>query len=94
MPTMIVKHRVANFETWKTAFDSMNASRREHGWKGHAVLRDATDPNLVTILNDVSDAERAKAYGGSAALRSAMQRGGIQGPPEIYFLESVEEQKY
>jgi hypothetical protein len=33
--------------------------------------------------------EGAKRYGGSDALRSAMARAGVQGPPDIQFLEDV-----
>jgi quinol monooxygenase YgiN len=94
MATMIVKHRVANFESWKPLFDSMTAVRKEHGWTGHEVYRDANDPNLVTIVNHVRDIESAKRYGGSPALREAMARGGVQGPPDISFLDDTESKKY
>lgn len=94
MATMIVKHRVGNFESWKRIFDEMEGPRREHGWLGHTVLRDAADPNVVVIVNRVSDVTRAKQYGGSDALRSAMARAGVQGPPEIQFLEDAEDKRY
>jgi len=95
MPTtLIVKHRVANFETWKAVFDSMQSLRSKHGWVSHQVLRDATDPNLVTIINRVGSAEQAKAYGGSPELRSAMEKGGVLGLPEIQFLDDAEQRTY
>jgi quinol monooxygenase YgiN len=94
MATMIVKHRVANFESWKQVFDSMEGTRREHGWLGHSVHREAADPNMVVIVNRVRDAEGAKRYGASSELRAAMQRAGVQGAPEIAFLEDAEEKRY
>ena len=94
MATMIVKHRVANFDSWKQVFDSMESTRRAHGWLGHSVHRDAADPNLVVVVNHVGDAEGAKRYGASGELRTAMQRAGVQGPPEIAFLEDAEEKRY
>lgn len=94
MATMMVKHRVANFESWKVVFDSMEPVRREHGWTGHEVYRDATDPNMVIIVNHMRDLEGAKRYGGSPALREAMAKGGVQGPPEITFLADTEARKY
>lgn len=94
MATMIVKHRVANFEKWKVVFDEMETARRQNGWSGHIVLRDANDPNLVTIVNRVRDAAGAKAYGASPELRAAMEKGGIQGPPEVTFLSDTEEKQY
>ena len=89
MATMIVKHRVANFDKWKVAFDSMDKVRKEHGWTGYSVHRDATDPNVVVIVNRVKDLAGAKQYGGSPGLREAMAKGGVQGPPEITFLSDV-----
>jgi hypothetical protein len=89
MATMIVKHRVANFEKWKAAFDSLDKVRKDHGWIGSTVHRDATDPNLVVIVNHVKDLAGAKKYGGSDALRTAMANGGVQGVPEITFLNDV-----
>ena len=90
MATMIVKHRVANFDQWKQAFDSMDKVRKEHGWTGSTVHRDAADPNVVVIVNRVRDLEAAKRYGASEDLRDAMAKGGVQGMPEIQFLNDVQ----
>ena len=89
MATMIVKHRVANFDQWKSVFDSMSEARKGHGWLASSVHRDATDPNLVVIVNRVKTLDAAKRYGGSEALRTAMAKAGVQGPPEIQFLDDV-----
>jgi hypothetical protein len=94
MATLIVKHRVKNFETWKAVFDEMETTRRQHGWIGARVLRDAADPNVVTIINRVRTLDGAKAYGGSAELRAAMAKGGIDGAPDVQFLDDVEEKTY
>ena len=94
MATMIVKHRVASFESWKKVFDEMSPVRAKHGWTGHLVLQDASDPNLVTIVNRMGTLAQAKAYGGSPELRAAMQRAGVQGPPEISFNEDAAEATY
>ena len=94
MATMIVKHRVANFESWKVVFDEMETTRRQHGWRGHEVHRDASDPNMVVVVNQIADAAGAKRYGTSEALRTAMARAGVQGPPEITFLDDVESKSY
>jgi len=94
MATMIVKHRVASFDSWKVAFDEMEATRREHGWTGHEVYRDAADPSTVVIVNHMRDLDSAKRYGASPALRTAMARAGVQGLPEIVFLDSAEAKNY
>ena len=94
MATMIVKHRVANFENWKKVFDEMSSVRAKHGWTEHLVLRDATDPNLVTIVNRMKSLDGAKTYGASPELRAGMQRAGVQGPPDVSFCEDAAEQRY
>ena len=94
MAAMIVKHRVASFDTWKAVFDEMDPTRREHGWTGYEVYRDAADPNTVVIVNHMRDLDSAKRYGGSPALRSAMARSGVQGLPEIVFLDNAEAKNY
>jgi hypothetical protein len=92
--SLIVRHRVANFEEWKKVFDGMTDLRKAHGWVSAAVYRDATDPGIVTVVNRVKDIDSAKRYGGSAELRAGMQKAGVQGAPEVFFLEEVEERAY
>ena len=93
MATVIVKHRVASFEDFKQIYDAGGDARKAHGWVRHTILRDAHDPNLVTIIHRVQSLERAKDYGASDEVRSAMQRG-VLGPPEVTFLEEAEELSY
>jgi quinol monooxygenase YgiN len=89
MVAMIVRHRVANYDKWRELFDSMHSVRAAHNWIAAEVFRDAADPNLVTIVNHVRDAESAKRYGGSPDLHAAMERGGVLGAPDIQFLNEA-----
>ena len=94
MATLIVRHRVADFGAWKQVFDSMTDLRAQHGWQSHLVLRDAEDPNRVTIVSRVASLERARAYGASQALKDGMQEAGVLGPPEIILAEDASELGY
>ncbi len=94
MASMFIKHRVADYAKWKTVFDEHEAVRREYGTTAHSLHRDADDPNVIIIAFRVSDLNRAKEFAGSDELRSAMERAGVQGPPEIWFAEDVEEKRY
>jgi antibiotic biosynthesis monooxygenase (ABM) superfamily enzyme len=91
---IIVKHRVANFETWKRVYDAGSASRKEYGWTGHLILRDATDPTLVRVVNRVQDLESAKRFAASPELQAALARAGVQGAPEVSFAEDADERTY
>ena len=91
MATLLVKHRVANFEKWRTVFDRLEGLRERHGFVGHTVHRDATDPNVVVIVNRVKEMAEAKSYGASRELHDAMAEAGVLGAPEISFLNDVED---
>lgn len=94
MATMIVTHRVSSFDSWKTAFDAHERARRGAGFSSAAVHRDHADPNVVTVVLSTPSLDQAKAFAGSAELRDAMQNAGVQGPPEIRFLDDVESKRY
>jgi quinol monooxygenase YgiN len=91
MVTMLVRHRVANFDKWKKVFDRLEGLREKHGFIAHSVHRDATDSNIVVIVNRVKEMAEAKSYGASPELHNAMAEAGVQGPPEISFLNDIED---
>jgi len=51
-------------------------------------------PNVVIIAFRVTDLTRARAFAESDDLREIMQKAGVEGPPEIWFTEDVEENTY
>lgn len=89
MATMIVTHRVSSFDTWKTAYDGHAPARNQAGFTGDTIHRDSNDPNLVTVVLKTNDLAAAKAFAGSSELRSTMEKAGVQGAPEIKFLNDV-----
>jgi hypothetical protein len=48
---------------------------------------DANNPNVVTLIFEAEDLQRAEAFSQSDELREAMQRVGVVGKPDIYFLK-------
>ena len=94
MASMFVRHRVADFGKWKPVFDEHEATRRRLGFTAHSLHRDADDPNVVIIAMRMTDLSRAKEFASSDDLRSTMERAGVQGPPEIWFAEDIEDKRY
>ncbi|HEX2733556.1 MAG TPA: hypothetical protein VHM70_18220 [Polyangiaceae bacterium] len=94
MATIIVKHRVANFETFKNVYEAGISNRKQYGWTGHLILRDATDPNIVTVVNRVRDLESAKRYAALPVLQADLARAGVQGAPEVSFMDESGEHTY
>jgi hypothetical protein len=85
MATLFVRHKVADFSAWKKAYDDFDAVRRSMGVVAQRVYQLDGDPNDVTVYHDFATMEAAKAFAASDKLKQAMQRGGVQGSPEIWF---------
>lgn len=86
---LLVRHVVADYPSWKIAFDSYQGERQKHGLKELHILRDQTNQNHVTILLEAQDLERAKAFATSENLREIMQKAGVVGTPEVCYLSDA-----
>ena len=86
MPHLLVRHRVADYASWRPIFDDHASFREQHGSTGGEVFRNADDPAEVVMLFEVSDLDRAREFAGSDELREAMQSAGVVGQPDILFL--------
>jgi hypothetical protein len=89
MATLIIKHRVANFDTWRQGFEAHASERKKYGFTACTVLRDTTDPNLLTCVLQAKDMTQAKTFLAQPALRDAMEKAGVQGAPEISFCDQA-----
>jgi quinol monooxygenase YgiN len=94
MALMIVKLQVANYEVWKNAFDEVEEVRREYGWKKHELFQDAANPNTAVVVGHVKSLDRARQYLADERVKTVVARSGVQGPPEAWFLNEVEEKDY
>ena len=83
MATLIVRHRVRNYEAWKPVFDEHGTVRRQHGCLGHEVYRGAGDPEDVLIVFTFRDAAGIEGFAADPSLREAMDRAGVVSQPEI-----------
>jgi len=83
---ILVRHKVADFTTWKRVYDGHIGKRNEAGLTEKYLLRGVGDPNEVTILFEAKDITKAKAFTESPDLRERMKEGGVIGKPDIYFL--------
>jgi hypothetical protein len=94
MASMFIKQRVADYAKWKPVFDEHETMRRAGGVTAHSVHRQPDDPNIVIVALRVSDVNKARQFAGSDDLKAVMARAGVQGPPEIWFADDVEEKRY
>jgi len=84
MSSIFIRHRVADFDAWKAAFDEHGTARSDHGLVETGLLRDEDDTNMVTILMSTDDAARAREFLASDGLREAMDGAGVVSQPEVW----------
>ena len=89
MVRSFVHHHVSDYAAWREVYDTFGDAQREGGVRAEAVYRGVDDPNDVTVTHDFDDAETAKAFFGRTELKEAMQRGGVEGEPQIWFAEDA-----
>src|SRR5579872_5984956 len=94
MVTLVVHHRVRDYDAWKPVFDEHESTRRGHGEIEHRVYRDIRDPNRVIVHNDFPSEEAARGFLEDPSLREAMSRAGVEGEPGISFIERAERKVY
>jgi len=90
MAYLFVRHRVKDFAKWKPIFDEHTVTRKAKGSKGGHVFRNGSNPNEILILFEWDDLQKARQFAESEDLRRTMERAGVSGRPEVYFLEEVE----
>jgi heme-degrading monooxygenase HmoA len=89
MPSLLIRHHVADYPAWKAGFDEHEPTRHANGSQGGRLFRDAADPNVILVLLEWDDLERARLFADSDDLRETMTRAGVTDRPDIWFLEDV-----
>ena len=82
---LTVHIKVKDYATWRTAYDGHEKGRVSAGITNGRVFRSAEDPNDVVILQDVADVAKARAWYGSAEMKTTMEKSGVVGSPNIRF---------
>jgi hypothetical protein len=87
MHYVLIRHEVADFASWKVAYDSHASKRAAAGLKEEHVLHNVDKKNEVVLLFSANDLQKAKDFGSSADLRQAMQVAGVTDTPDVFFLK-------
>ena len=90
MPSLLIRHRVADVAVWKAVFAEQEIVRQANGSRGGRILRAAADPEEILVLLEWDDLERARLFVDSDDMQEAMRRAGVTGEPEFWFLEDVD----
>jgi quinol monooxygenase YgiN len=86
MASMLIQHKVKDFAVWKKVYDSAAELRASNGELSDQIFRDASDPNKVTLIFKWNSLANAQKWAQSPELKAAMEKAGVDGPPNVYFL--------
>ena len=89
MTTVAVRHRVADYDTWKLGYDDHDVVRKELGCTGDMLMRDASDPNAILVLTFWPTAADAQAFATDPRLPEAMQKAGVVNEPRVEIYEET-----
>ncbi len=84
---MIVRHKVTDYAAWKRGFDGHADARASAGILGHAINRDADDPNVVIVYLQARSIDQLRAFAKSASLADAVKGAGVTSAPEVSFVQ-------
>jgi heme-degrading monooxygenase HmoA len=90
MASIVVRHKVKDYATWKAGYDDNGPTRKAAGCQGTVVYRSADDPSEVVIVFEWDSVENAKQFAGSDELREKMEEVGVIDRPDMYFLNEVD----
>lgn len=86
MTHVLIRHKVADFATWKAGYDAHAPARQNAGLKEVYLLRNIENQNEVVLLFAAENLKKAQGFVASRDLREVMQKVGVIDKPDIYFL--------
>ena len=89
MTRMFLRHGVADYKTWRKAYDDFDAERKALGVTALAVFQSVDDPNDVTVWHDFPTPQGAKDFASSSRLKEVMIKAGVKGTPQIWFVNQA-----
>lgn len=86
---LFVRHSVADYGAWRKGYDSAVEFQKSMGVTAEAVYRSVDNPNDLTVWHDFDSIEAAKTFVGDPRLAAALQEIGVQGEPQIWFVQET-----
>jgi quinol monooxygenase YgiN len=86
---MFVRHEVADYATWKKAYDGFRVTQKKLGVVAQAVYQSTDNPNDVTVSHEFHSLEQAKAFAASPELKAAMEKAGVKGAPQVWYTTRI-----
>ena len=75
---MVVKHKVSDYNKWKTAYDPYDSVLLANGIHSYLIGRGLQDSNMILVTMKIDDIAKAKAFAKDAGLKKEMQKGSVK----------------
>lgn len=89
MPYLLIKHEVADFDHWKTIYDSHKPARDQADLQEVYLFQNTYNHNEVIILFEAKSEGKALEFMESKELGKRMEEAGVLGTPELRLLREV-----
>lgn len=83
--TMLIMHKVRNFDKWLSAYEDHDSARLAYGLHNFVVGRGIKDSNMLLVALIMDDTAKAKQFAMLPDLKTAMQKGGVVGTPTFTY---------
>lgn len=90
MATLRIEHAIADYQTWRRAFDGFAAARAEAGVRGFTIRQPVDDPKYLTLDLEFDTAGQAEAFAGflhKQVWSSPASAPALAGAPHTRILE-------
>ena len=74
---LAIHHRVADWDAWKAAYESVRPMQEAGGVRFQQVLRQPSDPNMVYVTHIFDTQADAEAFLANPELKTAMEGAGV-----------------
>ena len=91
MTYVLLKHTVADYEEFKAIYEADAPHRLRRGSKGARLFRSADEPNLLFMLFEWDDPDKAHKFVDGYELHEAMEWATVIGDSEIHVIEEIED---
>jgi hypothetical protein len=85
--SLLIRHKVDDYERWKQVFDGDAELRLAHGSRNARIFRNKAEQDEVWLLLEWDDLARARLFLRSEDLADFLNRAGIVGQPDYWCLE-------
>ena len=88
---LVVRHSVADFDTWKAAFDAEEDLRSAASVVGHHINRAEDNPNDLSVYLAATDTAKLETFASSDELKDVMRAAGVTSAVELTWMTPARE---